>query len=64
MIFLAQIDPARQVLSQGLGFSDDTQAQAHMAAHPEFDYFPVDAFVSPSTHTYDAASGRVIPKTA
>ena len=52
MIFVAQLDPTTGALMQGLGFTSTAGAEAHIAAHPEFNYATVDRFVSPQTHEY------------
>lgn len=52
MIFIAQIDPVTQQLTQGLGFSTSEMAAAHMEIYVTSFYVSVDEFVSPMTHVY------------
>jgi len=60
MIFLAKIDPTTGQLVQGMGFSTPGGADAHIAAHPNYDYVTCASFVSPRTHQY--IDGQIVPK--
>ncbi|MCY1401826.1 hypothetical protein D3C76_897650 [compost metagenome] len=59
MLIFAQVEQKKLV--QFVAFSQQEVAQVHFAAFPLATFIQTDQFGSPSTHRYNATTGKIEP---